>query len=95
MAENNSSTHTFWELILSYKIIIPPLQRDYAQGRKKNAEIEQIRNSLIEEIFESLVTNKPLVLNFIYGEKADSRFVPIDGQQRLTTFFLLHWYVFI
>lgn len=94
MAKNNSSTHTFWELIQSYKIIIPPLQRDYAQGREKNAEIEQIRNSLIEEIFEALVTNKPLVLNFIYGEKADGRFVPIDGQQRLTTLFLLHWYVF-
>jgi hypothetical protein len=94
MAKNNSSTHTFWELIESYKIIIPPLQRDYAQGREKNAEIEQIRNSLIDEIYESLVTNKLLVLNFIYGEKADSRFVPIDGQQRLTTLFLLHWYVF-
>lgn len=94
MAENNSSTHTFWELIASYNITIPPLQRDYAQGRENNVEIEQIRNSLIDEIYDSLKSDKPLVLNFIYGEKADGRFVPIDGQQRLTTLFLLHWYIF-
>ena len=40
MAMNNSSTHTFWQLIEAYQIVIPPLQRDYAQGREKNAEIE-------------------------------------------------------
>ena len=94
MAMNNSSTHTFWQLIEAYQIVIPPLQRDYAQGREKNAEIEQIRNSLIDEIYDSLTLDKALVLNFIYGEKAENRFVPIDGQQRLTTLFLLHWYIF-
>ena len=57
-------------------------------------------NSLVDELFESLTTGKTLVLNFIYGEKANERekandeFIPIDGQQRLTTLFLLHWYVF-
>ena len=90
----NSTTHTFWGLVQECHIVIPPLQRDYAQGRENDSAIEQIRNSLIEELFDSLVNNKKLVLNFIYGEKEEGRFIPIDGQQRLTTLFLLHWYVF-
>nr|NJM02277.1 DUF262 domain-containing protein [Desulfobacula sp.] len=35
-------------------------------------------------------------LDFIYGSvegDEDSRFLPLDGQQRLTTLFLLHWYL--
>jgi len=39
----------------------------------------------------------PLHLEFIYGrvDKQDGKFVfsPIDGQQRLTTLYLLHWYI--
>jgi uncharacterized protein with ParB-like and HNH nuclease domain len=35
-----------------------------------------------------------LVLDYIYGSKdAANFFYPIDGQQRLTTLFLLHWYI--
>lgn len=32
-------------------------------------------------------------LDFVYGEVADGTLRPLDGQQRLTTLFLLHWYV--
>ena len=88
------TTHTFWKLIESCNVIVPKLQRDYAQGREHDPAIEQIRNSLIDEIYSSVTENKALVLNFIYGEKDDDKFVPVDGQQRLTTLFLLHWYVF-
>ncbi len=91
---NNNTTHTFWKLITSCAVIIPKLQRDYAQGREKDPAIEQIRNSLIDEIYLALTSDEPLVLNFIYGEKGNDKFIPIDGQQRLTTLFLLHWYVF-
>ena len=38
----------------------------------------------------------PLNLDFIYGSvegKETTRFQPLDGQQRLTTLFLLHWYL--
>lgn len=90
----NSTTHTFWELIRSYQIIIPPLQRDYAQGRENDPTIEQIRNSLVDSLFDSVTNGKTLVLNFVYGTKSEGRFVPIDGQQRLTTLFLFHWYIF-
>lgn len=31
--ENNSIQYTFWELIKNYKIVIPIIQRDYAQGK--------------------------------------------------------------
>lgn len=92
---SNSTTHTFWKLIKSCRVVIPKLQRDYAQGRENAPAIEQIRNSLIEEIYSAVTDKKPLVLNFIYGAKQDDLFQPIDGQQRLTTLFLLHWYVFL
>ena len=94
MEKKNSSSCTFWELIREYQIIVPPLQRDYAQGRENIPEIEQIRNSLVNEMYEALHNDTSLVLNFIYGEKNEDRFIPIDGQQRLTTLFLLHWYIF-
>ena len=35
MATNNT---TFWNLINSYKISIPIIQRDYAQGREEEFE---------------------------------------------------------
>ena len=62
------TTQTFWKLIDSCKVIVPKLQRDYAQGREHDVAIEQIRNSLIDDIFISLTESKPLVLNFIYGD---------------------------
>lgn len=97
---NSAESFTFWRLINQCQISIPPLQRDYAQGRENDQAIKQIRESLIDELWESLTIKKPLILNFIYGEthndeKGNKEFKPIDGQQRLTTLFLLHWYVFI
>ena len=29
----------------------------------------------------------PLDLNFVYGKAEDDKFIPLDGQQRLTTLF--------
>lgn len=90
---NNSDSMSFWKLINEYYIFIPQLQREYAQGRQ-DENIKQIRDSLIDEFYDSLLKNKNLVLNFIYGEDTDKHFIPIDGQQRLTSLFLLHWYIF-
>ena len=76
------------------KIIIPVIQRDYAQGREEN---EVMRGEFIGSMFSSLETGEPLKLDFIYGTlqriSGDTRFLPLDGQQRLTTLFLLHWYI--
>ena len=73
------------------KIIIPKIQRDYAQGRDDN-DINRIRERFLSALFEA-VTNKPVTLDFIYGDiDEEGIMTPLDGQQRLTTLFLLHWY---
>lgn len=85
-----SKVHSFWNLILIYDITIPIIQRDYAQGRK---EVQHVRDEFLRVLFHSLDTGKPIELDFIYGTvNAANQFLPLDGQQRLTTLFLLHWY---
>ena len=78
------------------RIEIPLLQRDYVQGQKENNEILPINRTgfrFIKEIFESLKNKKTMDLDFIYGSMENGKsFIPLDGQQRLTTLFLLHWY---
>lgn len=60
------------------------LQRDYVQGGREDV-ISPFLDALIE---------KECDLNYIYGYNEDECFVPIDGQQRLTTLWLLHLYLF-
>ena len=71
------------------KISIPIIQRDYAQGRKDAASI---RDKFLDEIFNRLDNDENLFLDFVYGSIEGDKFIPIDGQQRLTTLFLLHLY---
>lgn len=81
------------------KILIPMIQRPYAQGRKSK---ESIRKKFLTDIFNTLVNPevKRLELNFVYGTfvkgndgEESNTFELLDGQQRLTTLFLLHWYL--
>ncbi|MBK8562420.1 MAG: DUF262 domain-containing protein [Saprospiraceae bacterium] len=75
------------------KIEIPIIQRDYAQGRT-NEEVNRIRERFLEALFQSIVGNSPITLDFVYGDVCkDGVLTPLDGQQRLTTLFLLHWYI--
>jgi hypothetical protein len=71
---------------------IPLIQRDYAQGRCDPA-VTDIRDTFLESLHEALTDGRPIDLDFVYGEVNDGTFEPLDGQQRLTTLFLLHWYV--
>ena len=71
------------------KISIPIIQRDYAQGRK---DAVTIRDKFLYEIFNRLDNDENLFLDFVYGNIEGDKFIPIDGQQRLTTLFLLHLY---
>lgn len=73
-------------------IEIPMIQRDYAQGRR-DPNTTRIRAAFLDVLRQALVENRPVGLDFIYGEIEDGRLVPLDGQQRLTTLFLLHWYL--
>ncbi len=73
------------------KIVIPIIQRDYAQGRK-GPDIERVRERFLDSL-HSAITTKPITLDFVYGDIDENGVMaPLDGQQRLTTLFLLHWY---
>lgn len=84
--------NTFWKLLDHCKIVIPIMQRDYAQGRENDKKVEVIRKVFLQSIKESLDTGEPLDFDFVYGNISDGVLTPLDGQQRLTTLFLLHWY---
>ena len=76
------------------RIEIPIIQRDYAQGRKeRNIRIK--RELFLDEIFSVIFDsgNKDLKLYYIYGKVDGTTFIPIDGQQRLTTLYLLAYYL--
>lgn len=71
---------------------IPKIQRDYAQGRDTPV-VELIRNEFLDVLFSAITGGKRVDLDFVYGEIEDGTLRPLDGQQRLTTLFLIHWYV--
>lgn len=99
-----SDKHTFWELCNSYnKIEVPIIQRDYAQGRN-TVDVEKLRNKFVNGyLINSILKNESIELDFVYGSiltelKEDEKqkiFIPLDGQQRLTTLFLLHIFLAI
>lgn len=73
------------------KIIIPIIQRDYAQGRR-DEESGRVRTRFLKSLYEA-ITEIPITLDFVYGDIDENGVMtPLDGQQRLTTLFLLHWY---
>ncbi|WP_456097884.1 GmrSD restriction endonuclease domain-containing protein [Porphyromonas sp.] len=90
--------YTLKELLDKYSVVIPQLQRDYAQGRD---EAKELRERFLSQILGVLRSEEEerLNLDFVYGyDKALSPnhhpiFYPLDGQQRLTTLWLLHWYL--
>lgn len=85
-------TKKFSDLI-DQKVQIPPYQRDYAHGRL-TPQAEEIRQTLNEKFAEVLSSpDKNMSFDFIYGYEEGDHFVPVDGQQRLTTLFLLHLYL--
>jgi len=87
---------TFWELIREYTINIPIIQRDYAQGRdEEKTKRDKFLTVIYNHFIQKDPSDPPLDLIFVYGRILNKIFFPIDGQQRLTTLFLLHWYISI
>lgn len=75
------------------RIEIPLIQRDYAQGRQGEA-VERIRKSFLDALYSAVMPGgEAISLDFVYGDVEDNTLYPLDGQQRLTTLFLLHWYL--
>lgn len=87
----DKTTFTFWDILKKWNIVIPVIQRDYAQGRL-DEKTSNIRKKFIENIKFHLEKENPMTLDFVYGKTEGLDFIPLDGQQRLTTLFLLHWY---
>lgn len=86
--------YSFYKLISEYKIEIPVIQRDYAQGRAESKATD-VRKSIVEKILDSVTKGKEkLFFDFVYGRIEGDTFIPFDGQQRLTTLFLFHRYIF-
>ena len=84
--------YNFWILLKKFNIIIPIIQRDYVQGMEDD-NINQIRENLLEDIKNSIHNNEPMEFDFIYGSTdEDNNLSLLDGQQRMTTLFLLYWY---
>jgi hypothetical protein len=94
-----SSTRTFLGLIRECgRIEIPRIQRDYVQGR---SSAKSVRDAFLAALHEALSLSAddprlPMNLDFIYGSRVTvddmPTFQPLDGQQRLTTLCLMHWY---
>lgn len=107
MADKNKyEQHSFKSFLEKYHVIIPMVQRDYAQGRTTD-DVNRVRNRFLDAIqtyLEKAEEDDDVIvmkMDFIYGETEQVRstndenkiiVTPLDGQQRLTTLFLLHWY---
>ena len=85
---SNYERLSFWSLLQRHPVQIPVIQRDYAQGRAGKAKVIDSFVSALQGAVQSV----PVELDFIYGDVQNGVFRPLDGQQRLTTLFLLHWY---
>ena len=94
MSENNTKFEklSFFQLLVKESIVIPIIERGYAQGRESQ---RKIRNNFLDALYKALTLEpkKPVELDFIYGSRSKDTYQPLDGQQRLTTLFLFHWYI--
>ena len=83
--------YSFNELLKQGRIRIPKIQRDYAQGREI-PKVNEIRKDFVHTLLLVVKGRRPAIeLDFVYGSNQNNAFEPLDGQQRLTSLFLLHW----
>ncbi len=97
MSNNNytAKEFSFWKFIQENEIEIPIIQRDYAHGREGK---ESLRKNFLADLKKALDNEKPynnkvMKLDFVYGSIEHQKMNPLDGQQRLTTLWLLHWFI--
>lgn len=82
-----TKSHDFLE---KYHTKVPLIQRDYVQGTDR---WEEKRNPFVTTLFSALTNGNTEPIHFIYGTTSDktNEFIPLDGQQRLTTLNLIGW----
>lgn len=84
---------TLYKILRQQRIEIPIIQRDYAQGRENKV---YLRERLLGKMIKTLRDESgkaTLSLDFVYGTNEHGAMWPLDGQQRLTTLWLLHRYL--
>ena len=87
---NNTKAISFWDFLKENTLEIPIIQRDYAQGRLGK---ENLRKNFLADLKNALDSGGTMKLDFVYGSIENDNLNPLDGQQRLTTLWLLHWYI--
>ena len=87
---NNTKAISFWDFLKENTLEIPIIQRDYAQGRLGK---ENLRKNFLADLKNALDSGGTMKLDFVYGSIENGNLNPLDGQQRLTTLWLLHWYI--
>lgn len=87
---NNNKKTSLWQLLDKHEIVVPIIQRDYAQGRKGK---EDLRYRFLTTLHDALFDKGEAKLDFVYGGVENDQMMPLDGQQRLTTLWLLHWFI--
>lgn len=95
---------TFYRLMNEEAVvIIPKVQRDYAYGRNE-PKAKSILNGMLDKMLDAVGNNTPEIFDFVYGGAyvgntgntgKSAGLTPLDGQQRLTTIFLLTYYASI
>ena len=74
----NYEKHSFKSFLEQYHVVIPMVQRDYAQGRTTD-DVNRVRNRFLDAIKSYLVKsdddNEVMKMDFIYGEKASDYFI--------------------
>lgn len=91
----DKNTTSFWKFIQDHPIEVPIIQRDYVQGRIGKEHLRKVFLSNIKHALDDHLsdTGKVLKLDFVYGSEERGKLHPLVGQQRLTTLWLLHWYI--
>lgn len=78
-------------------IIIPKVQRDYIYGRS-DEKARSVLDDILDNILDAIIYDSNTILDFVYGgafirkNNDTAGLIPLDGQQRLTTLFLLFFY---
>lgn len=68
------------ETVKLQKIIIPIIQRDYAQGRR-DPDIDRVRSRFLNSLYEA-VSNEPITLDFVYGDiDANGVMTPLEDRK--------------
>ena len=99
---NNIGKLTTFKRLLEEEsvIMIPKVQRDYAYGRDED-KVREILDGMLTTMLDAVANDTVEIFDFVYGgtfvkrNNESSGLIPLDGQQRLTTLFLLHLYASI